>query len=260
MSQFRLPTLASLVALVAFLGLPQTRAAELTVFAAASLSDALQALAPAYTAETGDTLRFSFGASNILARQLQAGAPADVFFSADEARMDQLARADLLLPETRRTLLSNTLVLIVPAEDGLALAAPADLATPRVTRLALAEPHTVPAGLYAKAWLEQLGLWPALQPKVIPTENVRACLATVAAGNAEVGIVYRSDALSSPSVKIAYEVPRAEGPAIAYPIAVLRRSPEALAAARFCAYLARPEALAVFTRHGFLVPAPSPGG
>lgn len=228
-------------------------AAELTVFAASSLTDALAEIRKSYEAAGGDRIRFSFGASSTLALQIREGAPADIFFAADEMRMDDLARAGLLIPETRRTLLSNTLVIVVPKDSGPLVAAPADLAKPSM-RVAVAQFQTVPAGIYARQYLQKLNLWSRVVDRVIPTENVRACLAAVESGNADAGIVYRTDALSSKQVRVAYEVPRSEGPDIAYPIAVTKASRNAAAARRFAEYLASPAALAVFTRFGFLTP------
>ena len=227
-------------------------AAELNVFAAASLSDALKELTPTYEAKSGDKLRFNLGASSALARQIKEGAPADLFFSADGAKMDDLAQAGLIAPDTRVTLLSNTLVIVVNATDGAKVATPADLATAAVRRLALAEPQSVPAGIYAKAYLLKLGLWPQVADKVVPTENVRACLAAVESGNVEAGIVYKTDALISKKVQIAFEVPAAEGPKIAYLLAVTADAKHADAARRLAAFLASAEAQAVFAKYGFL--------
>lgn len=240
------------LALVASLSL---RAADLTVFAAASLSDALKEIAKAYEPASGDRLQFNLAASSTLALQIKQGAPADIFFSADEAKMDDLAKAGLLAADTRRSLLSNTLVIVVANDRPFPLTTPADLAKPAVGRIALAEPQTVPAGIYAKAWLEQNGLWKKVIDKVIPTENVRACLAAVESGNVDAGIVYKTDALISKRVRIAYEVAAADGPTISYPLAVIKNSPRSEAARKFTVYLAGPEARAVFTKYGFL-PAP----
>ena len=223
--------------------------------AAASLSDALTEIVRSYESATGDKPILNLAASSALARQIQAGAPADVFFSADEAKMDDLAAAGLIVADTRRTLLSNTLVIVVNAENGAAVATPSDLAGPAVGRLALAEPQTVPAGIYAKDYLQKVGLWDQVRRKTVPTENVRACLAAVEAGNADAGIVYRTDALASKKVKIVFEVPAAEGPKITYPVAVLRDARQAAAARSFVAHLTSPEAAAVFAKYGFL-PAP----
>jgi molybdate transport system substrate-binding protein len=237
--------------LLALLALP-LRAADLNVFAATSLSDALKELAPAYEARSGDKLRFNLGASSLLARQIKEGAPADVFFSADEAKMNDLAKAGLIAVETRRSLLSNTLVIVVHIEKGAAVNSPADLASDAVRRLALAEPLTVPAGIYAREYLQRAGLWDQVRGKVVPLENVRACLSMVESGNVDAGIVYRTDALISKKVRIAYEVAFADGPKIAYPLAVTRETKQPEAARRLAAFLASAEARAVFAKYGFL--------
>lgn len=246
--KMRMLSLAALLAV-------SVRAADLNVFAAASLSDALKEIAWAYEPASGDKLHYNLAASSVLARQIREGAPADVFFSADEAKMDDLARGGLIATDTRLSLLSNTLVIVVNAEGGAAVGNPGDLAKPAVGRVALAEPQTVPAGIYAKEYLQKAGLWKKIIDKIVPTENVRACLAAVEAGNADAGIVYKTDALISKKVKIAYEVTAAEGPKVSYPLAVMKDSKNAEAARKFAAYLASPEARAIFTKYGFL-PAP----
>lgn len=230
-------------------------AAELTVFAAASLADALRELAPAYQQSSGDTLRFNFGASGSLVRQIKEGAPADVFFSADALRVDQLEAAGLLAPGTRRMIVANQLVLVVNALDPAPVAAWSDLTKPEVRRLAIGEPATVPVGSYTQAYLEKLGMWSALADRCVPLDNVRAVLAAVEADNADVGFVYRTDALVSHKVRIALEVPLAEGPRIVYPAAALRDARDSAAAAKFVAFLAEPAAQAVFAKYGFC-PAP----
>lgn len=228
------------------------RAGEITVFAAASLSDALGELADTYHQATGDTVRLNLGASSTLARQIEEGAPADLFFSADEAKMDALARAGLIDAATRRSLLSNALVVVVAADSALQVASPADLAAPAVRRLAVAEPATVPAGIYAREFLEKAGLWRALAPKILPAENVRAVLATVANGDADAGFVYRTDALISKRVRVAWVVPPSDGPRISYPIAVVRGAPNPAGARRLLAWLESPAARAVFAKFGFI--------
>jgi len=230
-------------------------AADLNVLAAASLSDALKEIAKTYEPASGDKLLLNLAASSTLARQIKEGAPADVFFSADEAKMDDLAKSGLLAADTRLSLLSNTLVIVVGSEGGAVITTPADLAKPAVARIALAEPKTVPAGIYAKEYLQKAGLWKQIIDKIVPTENVRACLAAVESGNVDAGIVYKTDALISKKVKIGYEVAIADGPKISYPLAVLKASKNAEAARRFAAYLASAEARAVFAKYGFL-PAP----
>ncbi len=192
-------------------------AAELTVHAATSLSDAMNEIGRAYEKQSGDKLRFNFGASSMLARQIEEGAPADLFFSADEAKMDSLQKKDLLLPGTRHSLLSNLLVIVVPVDASTAPKSAADLVKPEFKKLALAEPQTVPAGIYAREYLQKLGLWDTVKDKVVPTENVRAALAAVESGNVEAGIVYKTDSMISKKVKIAVEIPAVEGPKISYP-------------------------------------------
>jgi len=181
-------------------------AAELAVHAAASLTDAMKEIAVAYEKESGDKLQFNFGASSMLARQIEEGAPADLFFSADEAKMDALEKKALLLPGTRHSLLSNSLVIVVAAKE-----------------------------------------------KVVPTENVRAALAAVESGNVDAGIIYKTDSLISKKVKIAVEIPAAEGPKISYPVAVLKSSKEPERTRKFAEYLAGPKARAIFAKFGFIV-------
>jgi molybdate transport system substrate-binding protein len=238
--------------ILTLLGAPLA-AAELQVFAAASLTDALREIAADYEKAVGDKLALNLGASSTLARQIQEGAPADLFLSADEAKMDGLEKRRLLLPGTRRSVLSNTLVVVVPVDSNLKIAGPADLAAPSVRALALAEPQTVPAGIYAKEYLKRKGLWSKVIDRVVPTENVRAALAAVESGNVDAGIVYRTDAGISKKVRIAYEVPKAEAPDISYPFAALAGSEHKEAARRLLEYLASPPALAVFRKYGFLV-------
>jgi len=229
------------------------RAADVTVSAAASLSDALTKIGADFQAQTGVRVQFNFGASSTLARQIEEGAPADIFFSADAAQMNRLAKRGLIDPATRKDLLGNSLVVVVPVNSNLQITSASDLTNATVKQIALADPKAVPAGVYAKAWLKKLYLWPAIESKIVPTENVRAALAAVAAGNADAGIVYKTDAAISKHVKIAYEIPRAEAPGIRYPIALVKGSKEPEAAKKFLDYLSSKEAGQVFTRYGFLL-------
>lgn len=249
----RLPSLLVFAALVFFAAQP-AGAEDLHVLAAASLTDAMQKLAPAYEKQSGDKLIFSFAGSNALARQIREGAPADVFFSADDAQMDALQKDGLIAPHTRHEVLSNTLVIVTGKDSALEIASPADLAQPAIKRLALADPKAVPAGVYAREYLTKLGLWDALAARVVPTENVRAALAAVESGNVEAGIVYKTDAGISKSVKIACEVPAKDGPHISYPAAVVKGSGHAEAAAKFVDYLRTESASEVFREFGFVVP------
>ena len=230
------------------------QSAALTVHAAASLTDAMKEISATYEKQSGDKVRLNFDASSILARQIEEGAPADIFLSADEAKMDELQKKNLLAAGTRRTLLHNTLVIVVPTESGLTIRSAADLATSgAVKKLALAQPATVPAGIYAREYLTKAGLWEKISPKVIPTQNVRATLAAVESGNVEAGIVYKTDALISKKVKVAFEIPAAEAPQISYPVAALAGSEDLAAAKKFLAYLESEPALAVFRKYGFTV-------
>lgn len=242
--------------LIAALSLTGARAAlgeEILVFAAVSLTDALEEIAPRYEKSSGGKILLNLAASSVLARQIQEGAPADLFLSADEAKMDQLEKRGLLLQGTRKSVLSNTLVIVVPADSTLKIAAPQDLASSKVRALALAEPQSVPAGIYAKEYLQSQRLWSKVIDKIIPTESVRAALAAVESGNVDAGIVYKTDAGISRKVRIAYEVPKAEGPKISYPFAVIAGSKQREAARKLLAYLESPAALEVFRKYGFLI-------
>ncbi|HEY2090931.1 MAG TPA: molybdate ABC transporter substrate-binding protein [Thermoanaerobaculia bacterium] len=231
-------------------------AATVRVSAAASLTDVLQEMGPIYEKQTGDTLLFNLGASSMLARQIQEGAPTDVFISADEQKMDQLQRQHLIVNGSRRSILSNTLVIVVPIDSRLKIATPADLAGPSFRNIALAEPQSVPAGVYAKQYLRKLGLWPKVVGKVIPTDNVRSALAAVESGNADAGIVYSTDARISRGVRVAYEVPKPDGPDISYPAAIIADSKDKTAAQRFLDFLQSRPAQELFRKYRFLVTAP----
>ena len=250
----RLRTVRRLIPLLLLTVWPAfTFAANLRVSAAASLTDVLQEIAPLYEKQSGDTLLFNFGASSMLARQIQEGAPADLFISADELKMDQISQRGLVVKKSRRSLLSNTLVIIVPSDSRLKIGKPADLADPGIRNIAVAEPSTVPAGIYAKMYLRKIGIWDKVTYKIIPTDNVRAALAAVESENAETGIVYKTDALISKVVRIAYEISASEGPEISYPAAVLADSKQQAAAQKLLDYLQSPPAQEIFRKYGFLL-------
>lgn len=240
-----------LLLLLPFLFPALAPAATLHVSAAASLTDVLQELAPLYEKQSGDAILFNFGASSLLARQIEEGAPADLFLSADELKMDQLQQRRLIVAASRRSILSNTLAIIVPKESRIKIASPADLAGDSVRNIAIAEPQTVPAGIYAKEYLRKLRLWQRLVFKVVPTDNVRGALAAVESGNADAGIVYKTDALISRLVRIAYEA--VDGPDISYPAAVVADSKQPAAARRLLDFLQSPPAQSVFRKNGFLI-------
>jgi molybdate transport system substrate-binding protein len=228
-------------------------ATEVMVSAAASLTDALKVIAANYEKDSSDKITFNFGASSTLARQIAEGAPADIFFSADEVQMDALAKKNLIDAATRKNILGNLLVVVVPKDSTLQIKSAGGLTNSDIKQIALADPKAVPAGVYAKAWLEKLQLWMAIEPKVVPTENVRAALAAVASGNVDAGVVYKTDAAISKNVKITYEVPATGGPNIVYPIALVKNSSQPEAAKKFLKYLFSKEAGQVFQQFGFLL-------
>lgn len=216
---------------------------SILVFAAASLKNALDEVNAGFAAQVVT----SYAASSALARQIEGGAPAQVFISADVDWMDYVAARGLLLPGTRRDLLGNRLVWIVPASAAL----PAEplAALGRLDRLALADPRHVPAGKYAKAALEKSGAWPSVAGRVAAAENVRAALALVARGESPLGIVYETDAMAEPKVRVAGRIEAGAHPPIVYPAAALRGASPAAAA--YLAYLASSQARAIFRKHGF---------
>jgi molybdate transport system substrate-binding protein len=228
------------------------RADTVTVFAAASLTDSLKLAAQRYEEQSHDKIEFNFAASSLLARQIEEGAPADIFFSADALWMDELEKKGFIARETRKDRLSNSLVIIVPKDSPLRIASPRDLLQARFGRLALADPKVVPAGIYAREYLRKQNLWSALEPKVIPTANVRAALAAVASGNVDAGIVYKTDAAISKRVTVAYEIPVRDGPEIIYPVAAVQ-GPAKAAAKKFLDYLNSPAGGQVFAGFGFIV-------
>jgi len=246
-----------LVAGLSLWSAPHATAEELLVFAAASLTDALEEIGKLYEAGSGNKLFFNLAASSDLARQIRAGAPADVFFSADEAQMDMLQQAGDVVAAARVPLLSNSLVVVVPSSSALTVASAKDLAG--VQHLALADPAAVPAGVYAKSWLKSGGAWSLVEAHVVPALNVRAALAAVETEAAAAGIVYKTDATISKRVRVAFEVPRDQGPGIVYVVAPLRASKKA-GAPDFVRFLGTPAAARVFENFGFIVVAPVGSG
>ncbi len=232
---------------------PQHAPATLLVFAAASLTDALGEVDRAFTARTHIRIRASFAASSVLAKQIEAGAPAQVFLSADLAWMDYLQKRELLRRGSQRGVMGNTLVLIAPADSAvhLRIAPHFDLAgTLGGGRLATGDPDSVPVGKYARAALEQLGVWDSVAPRLVRAENVRMALEYVARGEAVLGIVYRTDAQAEKRVRVVDTFPADTYPPIIYPAAVTAGA-QGQEAARFVAFLSSAEAQAIFARYGF---------
>ena len=229
------------------------RADEVLVSAAASLTDVLKEISTAYQAKSKHTVKFNFGPSSGLARQIDEGAPADIFFSADLPQMDGLDKKDRLEPGSRKNLLSNQLVIIVPTDSKLAISSPKDLLKSNVKRIALAEPSSVPVGVYTSKYLADEGMWDQVKPKIVPVQDVRATLASVESGNVEAGFVYKTDAAVSKKVKIVYEVPIDRGPKITYPVAIVKESKRKDAARDFLNYIQSPAAKDAFKKYGFVV-------
>ncbi len=209
---------------------PSSANEKITVFAAASMKEALEGGAKTYEALSGRKLVFSFASSGVLARQVEAGAPADVFISADQRWMDYAQSAGAIDPDSRRIVARNTLVLVAPSSSSIkavrevgsaGLAAALEMALGKKGRLAIGEPQSVPAGRYGKDVLENMGLWSLVETRLAPMENVRVALLSVARGDTPLGVVYGSDAFVEPNVKIIATFPQDSHPLIEYPAALV---------------------------------------
>ncbi len=259
----RLPLLRILACAfgLALTGPAPAHAADLTVFAAASLKTALDAASAGFTAETGHSVATAYAGSSVLARQITQGAPADVFISASPDWMDVLEADGLLVPGSRFDLLGNRLVLVAPGPDAPQATIGPDLDLAGLLgdgHLAMAFVAAVPAGIYGKAALENLGLWEQVADRVVQTDNVRAALALVALGEAPLGIVYATDAAAEDAVSVVGSFPEDSHPPIIYPAAAIAagRTNEATA---FLAYLRGKPARDIFADAGFaLLPEPTP--
>ncbi|MEA3537745.1 MAG: molybdate ABC transporter substrate-binding protein [Pseudomonadota bacterium] len=244
--------------LLALLGADPARAqsAAPVVLAAASLQEALSEAADAWARQRHPRPVLSFAGSSALARQIEAGAPADLFISADEAWMDRLEQRSLLAPGSRRVIAGNRLVLIAPSDSPVKARIAKGFPLARALgsgRLTMADPAAVPAGRYARAALEALGVWAAVEPRVVRSENVRAALALVERGEAPLGIVYATDAAASRKVRVVGVFPASSHPPIRYPAARLRTA-KAKDAPAFLAFLGSRQARVIFARHGFSAP------
>ncbi len=227
-------------------------AAAVTVFAAASLTNAVQDLGDGFSKSSGVPVKLSFAASSALARQIESGAPADVFFSADLDWMDYLAAHGLIRPDTRRDVIGNRLVLIAPASSLLKLTIAPHFGLAAALgkgRLATGDPDSVPVGRYARSALMSLDVWSQVADRLIRADNVRAALAYVASGEAPLGIVYETDALLEKNVRTVDVFPAETHAPITYPIALTRNGSPA--AAKFVAYVLSPAGDAVFKQYGF---------
>jgi molybdate transport system substrate-binding protein len=247
----------ALFLLLGFLALPlaPAKAADITVFAAASLKNALDDAAKLYQAKTGEKVVVSYAGSSALAKQIESGAPADIFFSADLDWMDYLQEKNLIDVASRHTLLGNTLVLIAPKDSTVSLTIDKNFPLLQALgpdgKLAMASVDSVPAGKYGKAALTSLGVWDQVAPRVAQAENVRAALAFVAKQEAPLGIVYGTDAKSEPEVRVVGVFPADSHPKILYPVALTASAkPEARA---FLEFLLSSEAAPAFEAQGFAI-------
>ncbi len=229
---------------------------EVLVFAAVSLRDVLEEIRTEFEKETPASVVFNFAGSNVLARQIEASPIADVFISADERWMDYVARMHLVAPGSRSTLLGNRLVVVTNSDSELTLAELAELANAEFSFLSLADPDAVPAGRYAKETLQQIrtgatDLWSQVHDLVAPAPDVRAALALVEARHDVVGIVYRTDALTSARVRVALEIPETMTSPIRYAVAAIGQQPGPTAR-RWLEFLHTDTAREIFERHGFV--------
>ena len=253
--RFRMILTALILLIVAGAQPAVAQGQPVTVFAAASLKNALDEVTDAWSRESGKQARISYAGSSALARQIEQGAPADIFISADLDWMDYLARHKLIRAETRGNLLGNSIVLIASGADAPAVAIAPGFPLAGLLkggRLAMADTSAVPAGKYGKAALESLGLWISVADRLAQAENVRAALLLVSRGEAPYGIVYATDAAADPKVSVVGTFPAGSHPPVLYPAAVLARSANPDAAA-FLAHVKSPKMKPVFEKQGFTV-------
>jgi molybdate transport system substrate-binding protein len=225
----------------------------LTVFGASSLTNVLQDIGDAFTKETSIAVKFSFAASSTLARQIENGAPADIFMSADSDWMDYLQTRHLIQPSTRKDVVGNRLVLIAPANSSVKLKIEPNFALAAALgqgRLATGDPGAVPVGRYAEAALTKLGIWNQIEQRIVRADNVRSALTFVDRGEAPLGIVYETDALIDKKVRVVDVFPADSHPPIVYPVALTRTAQSA--ASRFIAFLESPAAAQTFKSYGFV--------
>ena len=233
--------------------------AFIRVSAAISVSGPLEVLASRFEQETGTSVELNLAGSSTLAAQLLAGARVDFFLSADTRQMDRVVADGLIPPSAPVSLLSNRLVVVAPSavfRPSGRIDSPATLTDPQFRRIAIGDPTGVPAGVYARTYLESISLWEALSERMVPTRSVRAALAIVEAGEVDAGIVYRTDARTTDGVRVVFDVAAEDGPAIVYPAAVLSGARDRDTAEQFLSFLQRPASGAVFDEAGFVLLSP----
>jgi len=258
-SRSRLPvTVLVLAVALAVGGVTPAAAQELTLSVAISMKEAIETIGRTFTArQPGVTLRYNFGASGDLQKQIEAGAPIDVFVSAATRQMDELEQKKLILSDTRRAFARNVLVVVTPADSGRDLTAVADLLGARVGRVAIGNPKTVPAGQYAQQSLQAVGMWDRLSPKLVFAENVRQVLEYVARGEVDAGFVYGTDVpTAGPRVREAFRPGEDTYPPVVYPIAVVAASSQGSLARAFVDLVTGADGRAVLERLGFQPPPP----
>jgi len=227
----------------------QPGSTPITVSAAVSMTEALEEVAGAFRAAGGTPVTFNFAGSNMLARQIVNGAPVDVFVSADEAQMDVVEKAGMVAAGTRIPVARNRLVLVV--DSGSPVKSVGDLGSASVRRIALGDPAAVPAGVYARQYLERSGLWARLERKIVPSANVRAALTAVHNGSADAAFVYATDVRLAPQLIVVTTITGAAAPQIVYPGCVVKTARHPAAAARFLQFLGSAPGLAILEKHGF---------
>lgn len=242
------------VSLICLVGCAAEETVSLSVSAATSLTDALQAVNDLYMQKNEDiTIVANFAASGTLQKQIEQGAPADVFISAAAKQMDALQTGGLIIDSTRRDLLKNKVVLVVPKNSTLNISNFMDLLNNNVKQVAIGDPESGPAGIYGKEAFDILGITEQLQPKLILCSDVRQVLSYVESGNVDAGVVYSTDAAISDSVKIVADAPDEVNSKIVYPVAVIKASKNVAAAEAYISFLIGNEATAIFENYGFTV-------
>lgn len=226
---------------------------ELVIFGAMSLTDALTEIGQHFGAAQNVKVYCNFAGSSTLQRQIEKGAPADVFISASPKQINALQAGGLIYEDSRRVILNNRLVLVAPVDSPLSITDMGQLTQDSIRRIAIGEPHSVPAGIYGREVLTHLGIWDAVQPKLIPSADVRSTLAYVESGEVDVGIIYQTDAGFSKKVRIIHQFPESSHSPIVYPAAVLRNTGRKVLAQSFLDYLQTAEVAAIFEKYGFSV-------
>lgn len=232
---------------------PTDEAVEINISAAASLTDALTEIQTEYAKESNAILQFNFGASGTLQKQIEEGAPCDLYMSASKANMDALEEAGLTVPDSRKDILGNTLTLVAAAEKKDAVKGYEALTSADVTSISIGTPETVPAGKYAQQALQNLGIWDGLQSKIVLAKDVKQVLEYVDTGNVDCGLVYKTDALAMKTGTTIMDLPEDSHDPIVYPAVLIKDSAQSEAASKFYDFLQTEYAKGVFEKYGFTV-------